>query len=90
MRELFTEITIEASTDIVYRALIDVERYSEWNPFIVFAKGKVALASSAQGQRSMPLGIAPVCRMGRVGFDSDCASGSAAWERPFTLIGREK
>ena len=29
-----------------------------------------ALASSAQGQRSKPLGFAPACRKGRVGFES--------------------
>ncbi|MBL0057763.1 MAG: SRPBCC domain-containing protein [Elusimicrobia bacterium] len=42
MRELYTEVTIEASAERVFEALTDVERYSEWNPFIVYAKGKVA------------------------------------------------
>lgn len=41
MRELHTEVTIEAAPETVFRILLDVARYQEWNPLIVSAKGEV-------------------------------------------------
>lgn len=34
-----TEITIAAARDDVWEVLVDVDRYEEWNPFIVAASG---------------------------------------------------
>lgn len=42
MRELYTEVTITAPAERIFQILTDVERYAEWNPFIVSAQGKVA------------------------------------------------
>jgi hypothetical protein len=39
MKELFTEIDIDASAEHVWSVLVDFDRYSEWNPFIVEALG---------------------------------------------------
>lgn len=42
MKELYTEVTIAAPAERVFRVLVDVARYAEWNPLIVSAQGKVA------------------------------------------------
>jgi len=41
MREVRTEITIDAPAQRVFQILIDIERYHEWNPLIVSARGRV-------------------------------------------------
>lgn len=41
MKLLETEIQIAASPERVWSILIDLDKYSEWNPFIKNAKGKV-------------------------------------------------
>jgi hypothetical protein len=41
MRELLTEIDIEASPDIVWKVLSDFDSYPEWNPFMRRMKGKM-------------------------------------------------
>lgn len=40
MRELYTEIEIDAPVPRVFQVLTDLERYAAWNPFIVAAKGR--------------------------------------------------
>jgi hypothetical protein len=42
MKELYTEVMIDAAAEHVFRILTDVTRYHEWNPLIVSAQGKVA------------------------------------------------
>lgn len=42
MKKLYTEVMIAAPAGCVFRILTEVERYAEWNPFIVSAQGKVA------------------------------------------------
>lgn len=42
MREVRTEIMIGAPAQRVFQILIAVERYHEWNPLIVSARGKVS------------------------------------------------
>lgn len=37
---LHTEIDIEAPVDVVWEMLVDLDRYDEWNPFIVEATGR--------------------------------------------------
>ncbi|MEO1666309.1 MAG: SRPBCC domain-containing protein [Chloroflexota bacterium] len=43
MKVIETSIVIEASADHVWRLLTDLDRYVNWNPFIVFASGHVAI-----------------------------------------------
>lgn len=42
MKELRTEIKINASADIVWKILTDLKAYSEWNPFIKHIEGTVS------------------------------------------------
>lgn len=41
MKHLRTEISIDASAEQVWGVLTDLERFSEWNPFITRASGEV-------------------------------------------------
>ena len=41
MKELRTEIIINASPEKVWQVLTDLDKYPEWNPFICHAIGKV-------------------------------------------------
>lgn len=40
LREIRTEIQIEATADKVWEVLTDFSRYPEWNPFMKYLKGK--------------------------------------------------
>jgi hypothetical protein len=42
MTALHTEITIDARAEAVWSTLADLERWSEWNPFMIEASGEVA------------------------------------------------
>ncbi|MEO1058611.1 MAG: SRPBCC domain-containing protein [Actinomycetota bacterium] len=53
-----TEITIDAPPDVVWRALTDLERYSEWNPFILSATGTVAVGERLVNRLQPPGGRA--------------------------------
>jgi len=41
MKELTTEIVIHADVSLVWNTLINLDQYSEWNPFIREASGKI-------------------------------------------------
>jgi hypothetical protein len=41
--QLHTEITIDAPAEVVWDVLIDLGRYTDWNPFIVAASGRPEL-----------------------------------------------
>ena len=43
MKEVKTEIVINASASKVWKILIDFPRYPEWNPFVREVKGKIAV-----------------------------------------------
>jgi uncharacterized protein YndB with AHSA1/START domain len=43
MKELRTEIEIQASPEKVWQILTDLDKYSEWNPYIHHAIGKALL-----------------------------------------------
>lgn len=43
MKELRTEIEIQASPEKVWQVLTDLDRYPEWNPFIHHAIGKAGV-----------------------------------------------
>lgn len=45
MKKLTTEIMIEAPAAVVWEILADLDRYEEWNPFIVSAQGDVTEGS---------------------------------------------
>ena len=44
-KEINTEIIIQASPEKVWKILTDFDRYPEWNPFIKFIKGNVAVGN---------------------------------------------
>ncbi len=46
MKELRTEIVIQASPEKVWQALTDLEKYPNWNPFICHAAGKAKLGET--------------------------------------------
>ncbi len=43
MKEIYTEIYINASADIVWNIMTDLEAYKEWNPFIRESHGEAVL-----------------------------------------------
>lgn len=43
MRELRTEIIIQAPIEEVWKILMDFDRYPEWNPFVISILGKAKL-----------------------------------------------
>ena len=40
-KQISTEVLLPASPDVVWAVLVDTERYSEWNPFIIASEGEV-------------------------------------------------
>ena len=48
MKELYTEIEIEASPQQVWQVLTDLKSFSQWNPFIRSAKGKLEVGSQLE------------------------------------------
>lgn len=48
MREVKTEIIINASASKVWRILTDFPRYHEWNPFVREVKGKIAVGEKLE------------------------------------------
>jgi hypothetical protein len=48
MKELYTEIEIQASPERVWQVLTDLERFSQWNPFIRSAKGELKVGSQLE------------------------------------------
>src|SRR5205085_8505779 len=40
MRTLHTTITVDAPAGLVWAMLVDLERYADWNPFVVEAHGR--------------------------------------------------
>ncbi len=56
MRILETEIQIEATPEVVWSILTDLDKYAEWNPFIRKAKGKVGVGEKLEVCISPPNG----------------------------------
>ncbi len=48
MKELYTEIEIQASSEQVWQVLTDLEHFSQWNPFIRSAKGELKVGSQLE------------------------------------------
>ena len=58
MKKLTTEIMIEAPTSVVWETLTDLDKYEEWNPFIVSIEGDVAEGSQLRARMQPPGGMA--------------------------------
>ena len=48
MKEIHTEIEINASAEKVWRVLTDFAAYPEWNPFVQFVEGEVRVGTRLQ------------------------------------------
>jgi hypothetical protein len=59
MKELHSEIEIQASAERVWQILTDFERFPEWNPFIRQASGKIQAGERLEA-RLQPLGGSPM------------------------------
>ena len=46
MKELLTEIVIDASPEKVWKTLTDLDKYPDWNPFICHAVGKAEIGNT--------------------------------------------
>jgi len=65
LRQLSTEIIINATPDLVWRVLSDFEKYPTWNPFVKKIEGKVVEGKrfkvTLQQPNSKPIVISPKC-----------------------------
>lgn len=60
MKEIKSEIDIQASAEKIWQVLTDLENYQEWNPFLHHAAGKVEMDGNVNvtfvfGSRDMTL-----------------------------------
>lgn len=60
--ELHTEIEIEAAPESVWRVLTDLDRYPDWNPFIISAEGRPAVGEKLTNRMQPPGGRATTFR----------------------------
>ena len=60
--QIHTEITIEAAPEEVWSVLTDLDRYQEWNPFLVSAEGDVAVGQRLVNRLQPPGGRAQTFR----------------------------
>ena len=56
--ELHSEIEIDAPPESVWQVLVDLDRYGEWNPFIVSAAGRVEVGERLTNRMQPPGGKA--------------------------------
>ncbi|MEM8568640.1 MAG: SRPBCC domain-containing protein [Bacteroidota bacterium] len=63
MKELRTEIEIDAPASKIWSALMDFDRYPEWNPFIISIRGRTHLRErldvTIQSKDSNPMRFKP-------------------------------
>ncbi len=60
--QLHTEIHIEAAPGVVWSVLTDLERYADWNPFIVSSSGRVEVGERLTNRLQPPGGRAVTFR----------------------------
>lgn len=58
MRELYTEIEINASLEKVWQILTDFPSYPQWNPFIQYAGGEIKAGETIEVKLHPPDGTA--------------------------------
>ncbi len=56
--ELHTQVDIDATPETVWNILTDLDRYSEWNPFIVESSGSVEVGNTLTNRMEPPGGKA--------------------------------
>jgi len=56
--ELKSEITIDAAPEVVWGVLTDLNRYPDWNPFVVSSEGTVQVGSKLVNRMVTPGGRA--------------------------------
>lgn len=56
--ELHTEIEIDATPEVVWQVLTDLDRYPEWNPFITSSVGKPEVGEKLVNRMEPPGGMA--------------------------------
>lgn len=56
MKELTTEIRIQASAETIWKLLMDFEAYPSWNPFITSLSGKATVGHTLQATIQPPKG----------------------------------
>ncbi|MCB0918474.1 MAG: SRPBCC domain-containing protein [Actinobacteria bacterium] len=56
--ELHSQIEIDASPDVVWKVLTDLERYHDWNPFIVSSRGELRQGETLVNRMQPPGGRA--------------------------------
>ena len=54
--ELHTQINIEAAPEVVWQVLTDLDRYPDWNPFIVSAEGSAEVGERLTNRMQPPGG----------------------------------
>mgnify|MGYP001825684409 FL=1 len=56
MKQLVTEIEIEAPAEAVWEVLTGLDAYPEWNPFIVSAAGQIEVGATLRNRLESPNG----------------------------------
>ena len=56
--ELHTEIDIDATPEVVWQVLTDLDAYPEWNPFITSSAGKPQIGETLVNRMEPPGGMA--------------------------------
>ena len=57
MEELYSDIKIDAPTEVVWRLLADLDRYGEWNPFMQRARGQLQVGEQIEVLLQPPSGM---------------------------------
>jgi hypothetical protein len=62
MKQLHTEIDIDAAPEVVWEVLADLAAYGEWNPFIVEVQGELEVGAKLRVRLAPPGGRALTVR----------------------------
>ena len=79
MKSVLTTVDIDAPAAVVWEVLTDLDRYAEWNPFVVEAAGEAAVGARLEVRISPPGGRATTFRPTVTAADP---------ERRFAWLGR--